>query len=176
MLGMSFAAVPLYDLFCRVTGYGGTTQVAKKAPESVSDRVFTIRFDANVSAGLGWQFEPEQTEITIRAGEVKTVGYTVRNTRNEATTGIASYNVTPDKMGAWFNKLACFCFTEITLKPGEKRSEEVVFFIDPAVVKEKELASIHTVTLSYTFFPVKNPAKPVADAGAKAPAPAKLQQ
>jgi len=176
MLGMSFAAVPLYDLFCRVTGYGGTTQVARQAPNAVSDRVFTIRFDANVSGGLGWKFEPEQSEITIRAGEVKTVGYSLRNMRGETTTGIASYNVTPDRMGAWFNKLACFCFTEITLKPGESRAEEVVFFIDPAVVKEKELASIQTITLSYTFFPSKNPAKPVADAGVTMPAPAQIQQ
>lgn len=176
MLGMSFAAVPLYDMFCRVTGFGGTTQVATKAPDRVEDRLFTVRFDANVAAGLGWRFEPEVNEITIRAGEVKTVGYTVRNLRSEITTAVASYNVTPDRMGPWFNKLACFCFTDITLKPGESRSEEVVFFIDPAIVKEKELEGLHSVTLSYTFFPSKNPAKPVADAGASGAASAKMQQ
>jgi cytochrome c oxidase assembly protein subunit 11 len=176
MLGMSFAAVPLYDMFCRVTGFGGTTQVATKAPDRVEDRLFTVRFDANVAAGLGWRFEPEVTEITIRAGEVKTVGYSVRNLRSETSTAVASYNVTPDRMGPWFNKLACFCFTDITLKPGESRSEEVVFFIDPAIVKEKELEGLHSVTLSYTFFPSKNPAKPVADAGASSAASAKMQQ
>jgi cytochrome c oxidase assembly protein subunit 11 len=176
MLGMSFAAVPLYDMFCRVTGFGGTTQVATKAPDRVVDRLFTVRFDANVAAGLGWRFEPEVAEITIKAGEVRTVGYTVRNLRSETATAIASYNVTPDRMGPWFNKLACFCFTDITLKPGEARSEEVVFFIDPAIVKEKELEGLHTVTLSYTFFPSKNPARPVADAGAASVPSPKIQQ
>ena len=176
MLGMSFAAVPLYDLFCRMTGYGGTVQVAKKAPAQVVERSFTIRFDANVAPGLGWKFEPELSEITIKAGEVKTVGYTVRSLNPETTTGIASYNVSPDQMGAWFNKLACFCFTEITMKPGEARSEEVVFFIDPAIINENSMDRFHTITLSYTFFPVKSPARPVADAGARGAPQGGLQQ
>jgi cytochrome c oxidase assembly protein subunit 11 len=164
MLGMSFAAVPLYDMFCRVTGYGGTTQVATKAPERVSERVFTIRFDANVNAGLNWRFEPEFTAIEVKGGEVRTMSYTVRNLGNLPVTGIASYNVTPDQTGAWFNKIACFCFNEITLQPGEARTEEVVFFVDPDISKEKSLDHIRQITLSYTFFPVKNAAKPLADA------------
>lgn len=165
MLGASFAAVPLYDLFCRTTGYGGTTMVATRAPDEISSRVFTVRFDANVAAGLGWRFEPEVGEIKVRAGEVKTVGYTLRNIRTEASTGIASYNVTPEQTGGYFNKIACFCFTEQTLAPGEARTEEVVFFIDPAISKDKELDAVHTITLSYTFFPAKSGNKPLADAG-----------
>jgi cytochrome c oxidase assembly protein subunit 11 len=172
MLGMSFASVPLYDLFCRVTGYGGTTQVATKAPDMVTNRVFTIRFDANVAAGLGWRFEPEAGEITIRAGEVKTVGYRVRNLKPEASTGIASYNVTPEQTGMYFNKIACFCFTEQTLQPGETRAEEVVFFIDPAISQDKSLDHIQTITLSYTFFPVKTSQRPLADGGSLVSPPA----
>jgi len=170
MLGLSFAAVPLYDLFCRTTGYGGTTQVAAKAPERVSERVFTVRLDANVASGLGWRFEPEVESITLRAGEVKTVGFRVRNIRNEASTGIASYNVTPEQSGLYFNKIACFCFNELTLKPGEVRAEEVVFFIDPDMSKDKTLDFIETITLSYTFFPAKPASRPLADAGLTAPA------
>ncbi|OYU48645.1 MAG: cytochrome c oxidase assembly protein [Rhizobiales bacterium PAR1] len=165
MLGASYAAVPLYDLFCRATGYGGTTQVATRAPDRISDRVFTIRFDANVAAGLGWRFEPEVGSVTVRAGEVKTVAYTIRNLRAEASTGIASYNVTPETTGGFFNKITCFCFTEQTLAPGEARTEEVVFFVDPDISKDKELNDITTITLSYTFFPAKSATKPLADAG-----------
>lgn len=165
MLGASYAAVPLYDLFCRATGYGGTTQVATRAPDKISDRVFTIRFDANVAAGLGWRFEPEVGSVTVRAGEVKTVGYTIRNLRSEASTGIASYNVTPETTGGFFNKITCFCFTEQTLAAGEARTEEVVFFVDPDISKDKELDDITTITLSYTFFPAKSATKPLADAG-----------
>ncbi|MBN8532931.1 MAG: cytochrome c oxidase assembly protein [Rhizobiales bacterium] len=164
MLGMSFAAVPLYDMFCRVTGYGGTTQVAVRAPDRVSDRLFTIRFDANVNAGLNWRFEPEFNSIEVKGGEVRAVSYTVRNLGAQPVTGIASYNVTPDQTGAWFNKIACFCFNEITLQPGEARTEEVVFFVDPDIGKEKTLDHIRQITLSYTFFPAKNAAKPLADA------------
>jgi cytochrome c oxidase assembly protein subunit 11 len=167
MLGASFAAVPLYDLFCRTTGYGGTTMVASKAPDAVGERVFKIRFDANVASGLGWRFEPEASEISLRVGEVKTVSYRVRNIAQEETTGIASYNVTPDQTGAYFNKIACFCFTELTLKPGESREEQVVFFIDPEISKEKNLDSIKTITLSYTFFGAKSTVKPLADASGR---------
>lgn len=165
MLGAAYAAVPLYDLFCRVTGFGGTPMIASQAPATISDRVFTIRFDANVAPGLGWRFEPEVPTITLRAGEVRTVSYTVRNMRESASTGIASFNVTPMQTGGFFNKIACFCFTELTLQPGEARAEEVVFFIDPAISSERELDSIQEITLSYTFFPAKSGAKPLADAG-----------
>lgn len=177
MLGASYAAVPLYDLFCRTTGFGGTPMVASRAPDMVGERVFTVRFDANVAPGLGWRFEPEVSSVTLRVGEVKTVGYRVVNTRDVPTTGIASFNVTPEQTGAFFNKIACFCFTEQTLAPGEARMEEVVFFIDPAISQEAELASIEQITLSYTFFPAKNAVKPLASAGGitgggGAPAPA----
>ncbi|MCA1999380.1 MAG: cytochrome c oxidase assembly protein [Hyphomicrobiales bacterium] len=165
MLGASFAAVPLYDLFCRVTGFGGTPMIASAAPAETGTREFTIRFDANVAAGLGWRFEPEMETVTIRVGEVRTVGYRLRNMREVATTGIASFNVTPEQTGAFFNKITCFCFTEQTLQPGETRVEEVVFFIDPAIVRERELESIQQITLSYTFFPVRNAARPLANAG-----------
>lgn len=171
MLGMSFAAVPLYDLFCRVTGYGGTTQVAVKAPGRVEDRTFEIRFDSNVAPGLGWRFEPETPSVRVKGGEVRTVSYTVRNISNRAVTGIASYNVTPEQTGAWFNKIACFCFNEITLQPGETRTEEVVFFVDPEIVKEKSLDHIREITLSYTFFPAKSTGKPLADASSAVASP-----
>jgi cytochrome c oxidase assembly protein subunit 11 len=171
MLGMSFAAVPLYDMFCRMTGYGGTTQVAVKAPDRLSERTFTIRFDANVNAGLQWRFEPEFASVDVKGGEVRTVSYTVRNIGPQAVTGIASYNVTPDQTGAWFNKIACFCFNEITLQPGEARTEEVVFFVDPEIVKEKSLDHIRQITLSYTFFPAKNSEKPLADASSAVASP-----
>jgi len=165
MLAASYAAVPLYEMFCRATGYGGTPMVATAAPKAIGDRVISIRFDANVAGGLGWQFQPEVAEIKVRVGEVKTVSYTVKNPRSEATTGIASFNVTPEQTGAFFNKISCFCFTEQTLGPGESRTEEVVFFIDPDISKEKELDPITSITLSYTFFPAKNGGKPLADAG-----------
>lgn len=165
MLGASYAAVPLYDLFCRTTGFGGTPIVAGRAPDKVTDREFTIRFDANVAAGLGWKFEPEQGAVTIRAGEVKTVSYTIRNPGARTSVGIASFNVTPEQTGGYFNKIACFCFTEQTLLPGESRTEEVVFFIDPEISRDGSLDFVRTITLSYTFFPAKGGVKPLANAG-----------
>lgn len=165
MLGAAYAAVPLYDLFCKTTGFGGTPIVAKQAPNRLSDRVFKVRFDANVAPGLGWKFQPEVEEITIRAGEVRTVGYTISNRKAQESVGIASFNVSPDQTGGYFNKISCFCFTEVTLKPGESRSEEVVFFVDPDIEKNKELDSVETITLSYTFFPARSGNKPLADAG-----------
>lgn len=171
MLGLSFAAVPLYDMFCRATGYGGTTMVATRGPDRVAERQFVIRLDSNVAPGLGWVFEPEIESLSVRAGEVRTVSYTIRNTRNAASTGIASYNVSPGKTGSYFNKIACFCFTELTLQPGESRTEEVVFFVDPDIVKNSELDALDTITLSYTFFPVKTAAKPLADAGSAVTSP-----
>lgn len=165
MLGASFASVPLYDLFCRTTGFGGTPMIAKAAPEQTSDRTFTIRFDANVQAGMGWKFTPEIESIEVRAGEVKAVSYTVKNLKAEPVTAVASYGVLPEQTGAFFNKLACFCFTDVTLQPGEEKREEVVFFIDPAISKEPNLDRVKVITLSYTFFPSKTQPKPLADAG-----------
>ena len=162
MLGAAFAAVPLYDWFCRTTGYGGTTMVAKEAPATVGTRKITVRFDANVGAGLGWQFIAETPSVEVVPGEVKTVFYKITNTSNRETTGVASYGVTPETTGGYFSKIQCFCFTDQTLKPGESRDEAVVFFVDPLMEKEADLKHVKTITLSYTFFPSKTTVKPLA--------------
>jgi cytochrome c oxidase assembly protein subunit 11 len=163
MLGAAFAAVPLYDLFCRVTGFGGTTMVSKAAPGQIGERKITVRFDGNVQGGLGWRFEAETTSITVRPGEVHTVYYRITNPTDRETTGIASYGVVPETAGGYFSKIQCFCFTDQTLKPGETRDEPVVFYVDPEIEKNPDRKHIHTITLSYTFFPSKT-AKPLAAA------------
>lgn len=161
MLGAAFAAVPLYDWFCRTTGFGGTTMVATKAPANLGQKPITVRFDANVN-GLPWRFMAETTSIELIPGEVKTVFYRIKNTADHETTGIASYGVTPDKAGGFFSKIQCFCFTDQTLKPGETREEAVMFFVDPAIEQNPDSRHIHTITLSYTFFPSRTPPKPLA--------------
>jgi cytochrome c oxidase assembly protein subunit 11 len=165
MLGASFAAVPLYDWFCRVTGFGGATMVAKEAPAIMGSKPIAVRFDANVN-GLPWKFEAETTSVAIIPGEVKTIYYRITNTSDRETTGIASYGVAPDGAGGYFSKIQCFCFTDQTLKPGESREEAVVFFIDPAIETNKDGRIINTITLSYTFFPSKAQGKPLASASA----------
>ncbi len=155
MLGVSFAAVPLYDLFCRATGYGGTTQVAKEAPLARGARDIRVRFDANVAPGLPWRFESETAQVSLRAGETKTVFYKVTNVGAAAATGIASYNVAPEAAGGFFNKIACFCFTEQTLQAGESMDMPVVFFLDPELEKDERMKGVAEVTLSYTFFAAK---------------------
>jgi cytochrome c oxidase assembly protein subunit 11 len=164
MVGAAYAAVPFYNWFCRATGFNGTTQVAKAAPKAAPlARTVAVRFDSNVSGGLPWRFEPEQTEIKVRIGEVTTVYYTVSNDSAAATTAQAAYNVTPLTVGSYFTKINCFCFTEQTLAPGEKREMPVVFYVDPAFAADSENDGVNTITLSYTFFPVKDAApKPVA--------------
>ena len=157
MVGMAFAAVPLYSWFCRTTGFGGTTQVANLAPENVLDRRIEVRFDANVSGGLPWRFEPEQTSIVARIGEVVTVDFLVANESARETTGQAAYNVSPPTVGAYFSKINCFCFTEQRLLPKERRSMPVVFFVDPELVKDSEQDDLSTITLSYTMYPVRQP-------------------
>jgi cytochrome c oxidase assembly protein subunit 11 len=170
MVGAAYAAVPLYDWFCRVTGFNGTTQVATSAPGTVLDHKITVRFDANTGPGLPWRFEPEQKTIEVRIGEVVTVNYLVVNETARPITASATYNVVPLNMGAYFQKINCFCFTEQTLKPGEKREMPVVFYIDPAIVKDTDGAELNTITLSYTFYPQREPSRPVADsAPAKRP-------
>jgi cytochrome c oxidase assembly protein subunit 11 len=164
MLGAAFAAVPLYDWFCRTTGFGGTTMVAKTAPELTGTRPVTVRFDANVN-GLPWRFKAETPAVTLLPGEVRTVYYTITNTSDRETVGIASYGVAPDLAGGYFSKIQCFCFTDQVLKPGESREEAVVFFVDPAIERNPDGRIINTITLSYTFFPSKTPPKPVAAAG-----------
>jgi len=163
MVGVSFSAVPLYAWFCRTTGFGGTTQVAKTAPDQVSGRVITVRFDSNVAPGLPWSFEPERRTIDVRLGEVVTVYYAVRNESARATTGQAGYNVTQPTVGAYFEKINCFCFTQQTLQPGEKRDMAVVFYVDAKLAKDAEQNALSNITLSYTFFPVRVPDRPVAE-------------
>jgi cytochrome c oxidase assembly protein subunit 11 len=170
MVGAAYAAVPLYNWFCRTTGFGGTTQVATAAPSQVLDRKLKVRFDANVLGGLPWRFEPEQTSIEVRLGEVVTVGYRIVNESARETVGIASYNVSPPTVGAYFSKINCFCFTDQRLKGGEKRDMTVVFFVDPALVKDSEQNGLDTITLSYTMYPVRQPETPRAENGAT-PAP-----
>ena len=164
MVGASYAAVPFYNWFCRTTGFNGTTQVATSAPSAGAlARKIAVRFDANVGPGLPWKFEPEQTEIEIPIGQVVTVFYHVVNQSARTTTGQAAYNVAPLTAGAYFQKLNCFCFTEQTFAPGEKREMPVVFYVDPALAADAENDGLNTITLSYTFYPVRDPApKPLA--------------
>src|ERR1700709_688505 len=164
MVGASYAAVPFYNWFCRATGFNGTTQVATSAPASAPlARKIAVRFDSNVAGGLPWKFQPEQTEIEIRIGEVVTVFYTVTNQSARTTTGQAAYNVAPLTVGAYFQKINCFCFTEQTMAPGEKREMPVVFYVDPALAADSENDSLNTITLPYPFYPGRDPApKPLA--------------
>jgi cytochrome c oxidase assembly protein subunit 11 len=163
MIGMAYAAVPLYRVFCQVTGYAGTTQrVEQQYAGKVLDHDITIRFDAN-TAGVPWDFEPVARSITVKIGETARAHYKAVNKLPTATTGRATFNVTPDLAGAYFNKVECFCFTEQTLKPGETADMPVVFYVDPDIVNQPELKDIKTITLSYTMFPAEGD-KPVASA------------
>jgi cytochrome c oxidase assembly protein subunit 11 len=162
MVGMTFAAVPLYRIFCQATGYQGTPRRAEAAPTRTINRTITVRFDANVGNGLGWSFRPLQREVTVKAGEVTTVAFRAENRTGATETGSASFNVQPDGVGSYFNKIACFCFTSQTLKAGQTADLPVVFFVDPSIADDHELDDLDTITLSYTFFPAAEPAKPVA--------------
>jgi cytochrome c oxidase assembly protein subunit 11 len=168
MVGMAFAAVPLYNWFCRATGFGGTTQVATAAPGHVLNRRILVRFDANVAAGLPWRFEPEQPVIEVRIGDVVTVNYLVTNLSAQATVGQASYNVWPPTVGAYFSKINCFCFTEQRFGPGETRDMPVVFFVDPELAKDSEQNDLTSITLSYTMYPVRQPEPPRVERGSSA--------
>jgi cytochrome c oxidase assembly protein subunit 11 len=165
MVGLAYASVPLYDWFCRTTGFGGRTQVATAAPQGAPGRTITVRFDANVTGGLPWRFVPEQNSIDVRIGEVFTINYVATNLAARETVGQAAYNVAPSTTGAYFQKINCFCFTEQRLAAGEKREMPVVFYVDPALAKDAELDDLNTITLSYSFYAVREPAKPVADRG-----------
>lgn len=152
MTGLAFAAVPLYDMFCAVTGYGGTTQQAEAAPAQALDRRIEVRFDANISPDLNIEFAPKQTSESLRIGETGLAFYRVRNLSSEPVVARATYNVTPHVAGPYFAKLECFCFTDRTLAPGEEVDLPVVFFVDPEIVSDPDTAEIGTLTLSYTFF------------------------
>lgn len=152
MVGMSFAAVPLYRLFCSATGYNGTTQVAKALPPNVIDRVMTVRFDTGLGGGLNWRFTPEQRQVKVRMGERALAAFKAENLNKKSITGTALYNVTPLKVGKYFKKIECFCFQEQVLEGGKTATLPVVFYIDPAMDKDPDMADVHYITLSYTFF------------------------
>ena len=152
MVGAAYAAVPFYNWFCKATGFGGTTQVAEKAPDRIVGRTLTIRFDSNVTPGLPWKFQPEQNEIQVHVGEVATVHYKVVNEAAREITAQASYNVSPPTVGGYVNKINCFCFTEQRLKAGETREMVVVFYIDPSIINDRDQNDLSTITLSYTFY------------------------
>ena len=161
MFGAAFAAVPLYDWFCRVTGFGGTTQVATSLPSRVLDRTVEVRFDANISRDLNWEFRQRQTTVRVRLGEPTIVYFTATNRGAAESVGTASYNVTPQNTGIYFNKTECFCFTEQFIQPGETVEFPVAFFIDPDLADDHALKTLDSITLSYTFFPTRNPSRPL---------------
>jgi|TARA_B100000780_G_scaffold90378_1_gene62448 cytochrome c oxidase assembly protein subunit 11 len=154
MLGLSFAAVPLYDLFCRVTGFGGTTQNAskKELPKIVIDHNYKMRFDTNINGTLNWKFYPEIKTLDLKPGEVHTVKFKVKNEGSRKSSGSASFNVSPSSFGIYLNKIGCFCFEKQTLKAGEKQDFVLTFFLDPKVVDDNKTKDIADVTLSFTFF------------------------
>jgi len=161
-VGAAYAAVPLYNWFCRSTGFGGTTQVAKVAPAGMLARKVTVRFDSNVGPGLPWKFEPEVNSIDLHIGEVATVYFNVTNEAARVTEAQAAYTASPPRVGAYFTKINCFCFTQQKLKPGEKRQMAVVFYVDPSIVKDSDEDDLNTITLSYTFYPIPVSDEPAA--------------
>ena len=165
MVGAAYAAVPLYELFCKVTGYAGTTQRADAAPAAPIARTVTVRFDGNVANDLPWDFKPAQLSVELKLGEVSQASYIVVNTADLPNAGTATFNVTPFEAGSYFNKLDCFCFTEQVLAAGEKQDMPVVFFVDPEMDNDPNLKSVKTITLSYTFFPADLPERPIAAVG-----------
>lgn len=153
MVGLAYASVPLYRLFCQVTGLGGTTQVAASAPEAApAAGMVTVRFDANVARGLPWDFRPAQGALDVRLGESTLATYVAINSADRAITGTATFNVTPEIAGQYFTKIDCFCFQEQTLAPGQRADMPVVFYVDPALADDPATRDIRTITLSYTFF------------------------
>ncbi len=166
MVGLAYASVPLYDLFCRVTGFGGTTQRADAAPATVLDRTIRIAFDANVNSGLGWEFKPVQRQQTVRIGEQSLAFYHATNVGKEPVTGTATFNVSPPQAGSYFSKIQCFCFTEQTLQPGQSIDMPVTYYVDPDIANDPDLKNLDTITLSYTFFKAdKDPVQTSAVSG-----------
>jgi len=155
MLGLAYAAVPLYEAFCRATGFGGTPLVAQEGERPVISRTVQVRFDSNVDPNLAWRFEPLEREVRVRLGEEKLVFFRATNVSQRPIVGTATYNVTPERTAGWFNKIQCFCFTEQLLKPGQSVDMPVVFFVDAEMAKDRRYDDIRTITLSYTFYEAK---------------------
>lgn len=159
MLGLGFAAVPLYDMFCRVTGFGGTTQRATAAEANLAERMalsagaptISIRFDASLARDMPWEFRPKQVTDTVQIGQRDMAVFVAKNLSSEAVTGTASFNVEPEQAGIYFNKIQCFCFTEQTLQPGQEVDMPVLYFIDPAALDDPNMKDVEQITLSYTF-------------------------
>ena len=162
MVGAAYASVPLYRLFCQVTGFDGTPRVTTKPSDRVLDKTMTIRFDANVGPGLPWRFEPVQTTTNVKIGENALAFYRATNTSDRPVWGMATYNVFPEQVAPFFNKLQCFCFTEQLLQPGESVEMPVSFFVDPQITGDKDAHAVTHITLSYTFYPVAAPKAGVA--------------
>lgn len=160
MVAFSFASVPLYRMFCQKTGFGGTPKITGSFAKEVKDRVFTVRFTADVNGDLPWRFEPLQKEIKVRAGENAFALYHVTNLSDEPIVGMATYNVTPDKAGGYFMKVECFCFLEQRLEPGQSVDMPLLFFVDPEVTEDPNMDDVNTITLSYTFFKFKGASNP----------------
>ena len=157
MIGVAFASVPLYRMICKVTGWGGTTQMVESNPNKPIARTITVRFDSNVSRDLPWEFKAEANEVKLHIGADGFVSFLAKNKTNKPLTGTAVYNVTPLKAGKYFNKTQCFCFGEQVLEPGQSVHMPVVFFVDPAIINDPEMKDIDTITLSYTFFKAQTP-------------------
>ena len=156
MIGFAYASSPLFSIVCRILGINGATQIATEAPRVISDVPVTVRFDSNTDPALPWEFKPDQKSVTLKMGETATVTYHAKNLSNRAIAGTATFNVTPEKIGIYFNKMGCFCFQETVLQPGEQLSLPVTFFVDPEMLKDERANEVRTVTLSYTFFPSAN--------------------
>ena len=164
MIGAAYAAVPLYTLFCKLTGFAGTPLTARENGSVIGTKEFLVQLDSNVAPGLAWRFQPEHPKMEVRVGETMTVLFRITNLSDRETTGMATYNVQPELIAPYFNKLQCFCFNEMVLKPHESIEVPVVFFIDPEAAKNPDLEKIAAITLSYTFFASKRTEKPLAQA------------
>jgi cytochrome c oxidase assembly protein subunit 11 len=156
MVALAFASVPLYRLFCQVTGFGGTTMVAESLPDKVLDREVTVKFDANVSPALNWAFKPEKHQEVVKLGQQGLIAFIAKNRSSQPTAGTAIYNVTPNKAGKYFQKIECFCFGEQMLTPGQEMPMPVMFFIDPKMQDDPSMDDVKAITLSYTFFPAES--------------------
>ncbi|NQZ13535.1 MAG: cytochrome c oxidase assembly protein [Alphaproteobacteria bacterium] len=152
MGALAFASVPLYNLFCRVTGFGGTTQISDTVPDQVFDREITVRFNTDTSKQLPWSFKPETNKMIVNVGQQKLINFIAQNKSSKPVTGTAVYNVTPLKAGKYFQKTQCFCFDEQTLVPKQKMNMPVAFYIDPSIMDDESMSDVSSITLSYSFF------------------------